>query len=91
MKKLTIMALCAVALGFTACGSDDDAGSSDCEECTLAGIAEVKICDAGDGKVEITSTALGQTSTETIDLPEGTTVAQYSAQLCSGDITLGRN
>lgn len=84
MKKLMLVAVFGMALGFTSCGSDDDGGSSSCEECSVLGLADLKICDAGDGNVEVTTTALGQTNTETIELPEGTTFAEYAEQNCSG-------
>ncbi len=83
MKKLMYVAVFALALGFTACGSDDD-GNPNCRECEVLTIP-VSICDNGDGTV----TASGGGETETITLPEGTTFEQYAETLCSGTITIG--
>lgn len=90
MKKFILPALFAVALGFTSCGSDDNEdGASNCKECDLFGIAQVKICDKGEGKAEITSTVAGFGSeTQTVDLPENTTFDAYAEGVCSGTIEL---
>lgn len=82
MKKLMYVAVFALALGFTSCGSDDDGGN--CRECELFTVP-ISVCDNGDGTV--TTSAAGES--ETITLPEGTTFEEYADTLCSGTITFG--
>ncbi len=83
MKKLMSLALFALALGFTSCGSDDDLPAN-CRECNILSI-DVTICDNGDGT--ITTTGAGQS--ETTDIPDGVTFDEYVDTLCSGTITIG--
>ncbi len=82
MKKLMYVAVFALALGFTSCGSDDDGGN--CRDCSLLGVP-ISICDNGDGTV----TTSGGGESETITLPEGVTFEEYADTLCSGTITIG--
>ncbi len=83
MKKFMCLAVFALALGFTSCGSDDDAPSN-CRECEVLTIP-VSVCDNGDGTV--TTSAAGES--ETITLPDGTSFEDYANTLCSGTITIG--
>ncbi len=76
------VAVCILALGLTACGSDDDGGN--CRECSLIGIP-ISVCDNGDGTVTVS----GAGESESVTLDEGTTFEEYADEVCAGTITLG--
>ena len=90
MKKFILPALFVVAtLGFTGCGDDDEDGASNCEECKILGLVDAKICDAGDGKAEVTVSVPGFGSeTDTQEIPEDLTFEEFAEQVCSGAIEL---
>ncbi len=72
MKKLMYVAVVALALGFTSCGSDDDGGCPSCDN----GPVSISVCDNGDGTYSIE----GGTP---IEIPEGQTFDDVFAQACS--------
>ncbi len=81
------LSICILALGFVACGSDDDddEGSKNCKECEVLSFATT-FCDNGDGTM--TTTVLGQSETSTIE--EGTTFEEVTNTACSNTITIGQ-
>ncbi len=80
MKKFIYLAVFTLALGFTACGDDDD-DKGNCENCEVLGIS-LTMCDNGDGTADVT--AAGQT--ETVDL-EGISFDAYVEATCSATIS----
>ena len=90
MKKLILSMTLLAAIAFS-CSDDEGGSSNDCQSCEseLFGISySTEICDNGDGTADITVTAAGQSSTETIDL-EGESISDLNCdQFNSIDFSL---
>ena len=77
MKKIILSIVMLASIVFISCSDDDNTPAKKCETCQVNSV-NIKICDAGNGKVEVTTA--GQTVT--ITLPQGVTYEEYAENAC---------